>query len=134
MGAIKNPEAVLDVVSVVLPAADRTATQTSAAIDCTGKEQVVFVVHYGTITDGTFTPSVTASATSGGSYTSDASNVSGALTAGTSAADEDVVVFTWNVNPAKPFCKLVLTASGSPATGGEFSAEAIRFANKFIPS
>jgi hypothetical protein len=129
--SIKNPEAVLDAVSVVLPAANRTATVTSAAIDCTGKEQVIFFVHYGTITDGTFTPSVTTSATSGGTYAADTTNISGTLTAGTSAVDDRVVMFTWNVDPAKPFCKLVLTATGSPATGGLFSAVAIRNENRY---
>jgi hypothetical protein len=133
MGAIANPEAVLDVVSVVLPAADRTTTVTSAPIDCRGKSQVVFMVHYGVITDGTFTPSVTTSATSGGSYAGDTANLSGARTPGTSVADERTVVFTWNVDPAKPFCRLVLTASGSPEDGGEFSATALRLAGRYRP-
>ena len=133
MGAINNPEAVLDMVSVVLPAADRTTTVTSAAISAVGKEQVVFLLHYGTITDGTFTPSVTTSDAVGGTYAADTTNISGALTAGTSSVDEQIVVFTWNVDPDKPFCKLVLTASGSPATGGEMSAQALRLANNYRP-
>ena len=131
MGAVNNPEAVLSVSSVVLPAADRTTTVTSAAISAVGKEQVIFILHYGTITDGTFTPSLTTSATFGGTYATDTTNISGTLTAGTSAVDERVVVFTWNVDPAKPNVKLVLTASGSPATGGEFGASAIVLENNF---
>jgi hypothetical protein len=129
--SIKNPEAVLDAVSVVLPKADRTTTTTSAAIDCTGKSQLIVFIHYGTITDGTFTPSITTSATSGGSYTADTTNVSGTLTAGTSEVDERIVVVTWNVDPAKPFAKVVLTATGSPSTGGEFGVIAIRNENRY---
>lgn len=133
MGAIKNPEAVLSTQSVILPLL-RTTTATSAAVDATGKDQVIFLVHYGTITDGTFTPDITASATSGGSYADDEANVSGTLTAGTSSVDDQVVAFTWNVNPDKPFVKLALTVTGSPATGGTVGASAILVENRFRDS
>lgn len=78
-------------------------------------------VNYGTITDGTFTPSVTDCATSGGSYVANTDCVVGTPTAGTSAADDTVVTF--DLDPAKcnRYAKIVLTASGGPATGGEFA-------------
>jgi hypothetical protein len=130
MGKIKDPQNVLAPGVSIAPAADRTATTTGAAVDVSGTEQALVIFNYGVITDGTFTPSLTSSDTVGGSYTAD-TDFSGTMTAGTSAADELLVTVTYN--GVKDFLKAVLTASGGPATGGEFSAVIVPLKNGFRP-
>lgn len=106
---VTNLDAVLTPVSVMLPEANRTATFTSAAITIPqGFDGCLFVVYYGVIGDGTWTPSLTECATSGGAYTAVAAgDISGTLTAGTSAVDERVVTFYYHGR--QPFVKLVMT-------------------------
>ena len=110
-----------DYTQAIAPAADRTTTQTSAAIDMTDAIWAQVHVNYGVITDGTFLPSVTDCTTSGGSYVANTECLVGTATAGTSAADETIVTF--DIDPAKAnrYVKIVLTASGGPATGGVFA-------------
>ena len=130
MGAIKDAQNAITPSISIAQGALKTTTATGTAVDLTQVDSALVLFNYGVITDGTFTPSITSSATSGGSYTTD-TDFSGVMTAGTSAADETIVAVTYN--GSKNFIKAVLTVSGSPATGGYVSATVIPFKNGYRP-
>ncbi len=121
MTFVDNRSASFELVQAVAPAADRSTTQTSAAIDLSDCIWAQVHVSFGAVTDGTFTPSVKDCATSSGTFVANTRAIVGTATAGTSAADETVVVF--DIDPAKAgrYVKILVTATGSPATGGQFA-------------
>lgn len=99
-----------------------TTTQTGDYVDIQGSNAVDVVFDVGTITDGTFTPSITECDTSGGSYTAVAAdNIEGTLTAFTSANDDQVITYSLK-GKVQRYIKAVLTVSGSPGTGGAMGA------------
>ena len=130
MGAVINAQEVITPSISIAQASRVTSTATGTAVDLTQVDSALVLFNYGTITDGTFTPSITSSATLGGSYTTD-TDFSGTMTAGTSAADDTIVAVTYN--GSKNFIKAVLTVSGSPGTGGFVSATVIPFKNGYRP-
>jgi hypothetical protein len=130
MAKVIDPQNVITPGVSIAPAVLVTTTATGVAVDLTDVDQALVLFNYGVITDGTFTPSITSSATLGGSYTAD-TDVSGTLTAGTSAADELIVAVAYN--GSKNFIKAVVTVSGSPSTGGYVSATVIPFKNGYRP-
>ena len=101
-------------VVVGIPAGAFTADQaTAAGIPIAGYRKALVVVNYGTITDGTITPSVTSCATLGGSYTAE-TNVT-AVTTGTSATDEVSTVFSIDTTKALGFVKILLSETVASA-------------------
>lgn len=114
----------------ILPAAARTTTTTGEEVDALGWEEVFVVIHTGTITDGTHTFSMTECDTSGGSFTavdaadiipsSTGSGANGAVLDTTAGHDNAVVVFGYR--GSLRYLKVVCTVSGSPSTGGVYSA------------
>ena len=123
MAAHRDLYSNISVQTSILPAADRTTTTTGTAVDTRDYDSVVVAIHYGTITDGTFTPSLQESDDNSTFTTVAAGDYQGTLTAGTSSADETVVRLGYIGN--KRYVRPVLTASGTPSTGGEFSAVVI---------
>lgn len=113
----------ISVVSCITPDADRTASVNGSSVDTRGFESLAFAFHYGTITDGTFTPSLEESDDDSAWTAVAAADLQGTFTAGTSSADETVVRVGYTGD--KRYVRPVVTASGSPATGGEFSAVGI---------
>lgn len=110
-----------EVTELVAPAA-YTATQTSAAIDTREYDRVQIVIHVGDWTDGTFTPKIQTSATSGGSYADD-DGVQNAFTAvSDETTDDQVYVVDLHTRQLdNPFLKLVVTAAGT-TTGAVYGA------------
>lgn len=115
----------LDVDQSIIPLV-RTGTVTGSAVDAKDHARTAIVFEYGTITDGTFTPSLEESDAQGSGYSAvDASDIEGTLTAGTSSADETAVVVSYT--GTKRYLKAKLTASGSPSTGGTVAAHVVGF-------
>lgn len=112
---------------VMAPAA-RTTTFTSSAIDLANVEHNVLYLEPGTLTDGTFTPKLQECATSGGSYT----DVAAADLDGTFAAVASNTIQKVAYIGALRYVKLVVTATGSPATGVVMGATLVQ-KNRKLP-
>ena len=96
-----------------LAPAARTATATGAAIDLANYDSNVFNFEPGVLTDGVHTPKLTECATSGGTYT----DVAAADQDGTLAALASNVPQAASYIGTLRFIKVVITTTGSPATG-----------------
>jgi hypothetical protein len=119
----------------IVPAAARTTTTTGEEVDLQGYEEVAIVVNTGTITDGTHTFSLTECATTGGSFTAVAAaniipnatyggtGASGCVLDTTSTHDTACIVF--NYIGTLRYIKVVCTVSGTPGTGGVYSAAVV---------
>jgi len=117
----------------IVPAAARTTTTTGTAVDTLGYEEVFIVIATGTITDGTHTFSLTECDTSGGTYTavaaadiiagSTGSGANGAVVDTTAAHDNALLVFGYRGNTR--YLKVVCTVTGTPSTGGVYSAAVV---------
>jgi hypothetical protein len=84
---------------------------------------LVFVIHSGTLTDGSYAVTVEECDTSGGSYSAVESwRVLGSLP--TFAATDDNVWNSFGVRPTKRYVRIVVTAT-SATTGGILAATAI---------
>lgn len=106
---------------VVAPAAIRTATHNSSAIDMQGVNANLIVVEAGAITDGTFTPKLQESDASGSGY----SDVAAADQVGTLAACTANAQQAVSYIGSKRYVRVVDTVTGSPSTGGYISAYAL---------
>lgn len=105
----------------IVPGAIIKTTQTSSAIDLSNAQSNLIVFASGAITDGTYTPSLTECATSGGTFTAvDPSNIVGDTSALTASSVRKISYIG-----SMQYIKTVLTATGSPATGGYFGASVI---------
>jgi len=119
----------------IVPAAARTTTTTGDAVDLGMSNGCVVWVATGTVTDGTYTVSLTECATVGGSYTavaaadivagSTGSGANGAVFDTTAAHDQ--AMFFFGYRGTMEFIKVVVTVSGSPSTGAVFAAGAITY-------
>ena len=107
--SINNPEVILVPETVILPVANRTATFTSAAVVIPeDADTLMIMLNWGTITDGSWTPSLTHSATAGGSFTAvAATDISGTPAVGSSTNEEQTDVFTYK--GPNGFVKVVMT-------------------------
>jgi hypothetical protein len=112
-------------VTNLLDAAAYTATQTSAALDTQGWESAAIAFVVGVWTSGTFTPSLTESTTSGGTYTAvDPTQVewwlNGVYQGATipvvsSAATDQTIIVASYVGGTKRFIKGVATGATTPS-------------------
>lgn len=115
MQDVKKNEASL--VSHILPLL-RTATVTPAAgVDLKGSFGAEVIMDVGTVTDGTFTMEVQESDASGSGFTAVAAADLEGSEAAFSSANEEQVHQVW-YKGSKRYIRVVLTASGSPSTGG----------------
>ena len=110
----------------VAPGVLKTTTATGTGIDLQGYEEATAAVQFGAITDGTFTPSLEESDTLGSGYTAVAAgdllgSFSAAATGGGASA-----VQTVGYIGKKRYIRVVLTVTGSPATGGYAQANILR--------
>ncbi|WP_395109789.1 hypothetical protein [Actinomadura sp. SCN-SB] len=116
------------------PAA-RTATANGSAVDTVqngGMQDVVLVVDAGTVTDGDHAITVQESADGSTGWAAVAAgNVRGTLP--TLADDADEAVTMVEVRPTKRYVRAVSTVTGSPSTGGVYSATFILGAPRFKP-
>lgn len=113
---IKNNVAVA---ASVLPLL-RTATVEGSGVDLRGYDSAMVIVDAGTVTDGTFTPSLEESDDNSTFTTVAAADLEGSFTAVTSSADDGVQSVGYKGDAR--YVRAVLTASGSPSTGGTIGA------------
>ncbi|MFE0699122.1 hypothetical protein [Streptomyces sp. NPDC058872] len=111
--------------STILPAAARTASTTGATVDRMtdegGFRSALVVVHAGTVTDGTHTVEVQDSPNDS-DWTAVADEyLQGTEPALTSANDERIHEIGYTGH--QRYLRVVVTASGSPSTGGVYAAE-----------
>ncbi|MEU9861327.1 hypothetical protein AB0D99_10645 [Streptomyces sp. NPDC047971] len=110
--------------STILPAAARTSTTTGATVDRMtdegGFRSALVVVHAGTVTDGTHTVAVQDSP-NGSDWTAVADEyLQGTEPALTSSNDERIHEIGYTGH--QRYLRVVVTASGSPSTGGVYAA------------
>ena len=105
----------------------QTGATTGVAVD-TGVygnnfRDVLFVIHSGALTDGSYAVTVEECDTSGGTYSAvDSSRILGSLP--TFAATDDNVWNSFGVRPTKRYVHIVVTAT-SATTGGVLAATAV---------
>jgi hypothetical protein len=102
----------------VAPDGNRTTTQTGAAVDTLGYGSATVVVNPNTITDGVFTPKLQESDASGSGFT----DVAAGDLDGAFAALAAGVAQTVGYTGSKRYVRVVISATGSPATGAKFAA------------
>ena len=105
------------------------STVTGPAIDLANFASNSIVFEPGVITDGTHTPKVTECDTVGGSYT----DVAAGDLDGTLAALASNTLQSVGYIGTKRFLKLVVTVTGSPATGGQYSASVVHGGSRVTP-
>ena len=118
---IRKDNGEIEVTELVAPNV-RTTTATSAAVDLSKYVRACIIIHAGTITDGTFTPKIQTSATSGGSYADDDGTLD-SFVANTSSVDDRVTKVDLDIDSVdNRYMKFVSTVTGSPSTGGAVGA------------
>jgi hypothetical protein len=103
-----------------------TTTNGTNIVDTAGFESVEFLIQSGTLTDGTYTPSITegdASDLSGGNAVA-ASDLIGTIAGATFAATDDNKVKRLGYKGSKRYVRLNIT-SASTSTGGTIGAIAV---------
>lgn len=119
---------------VALPVAARTATTAGTTVDRhvfnNAFRSVMFVIHTGTITDGTHTVAVEDSADGTTWAAADASNLHGSAPAITSSNDD--TVFEVGYNGPKRYVRLNVTVA-SATTGGIYGAVAVMSGGRSTP-
>lgn len=105
----------------------QTGTTNGLAIDCgifsNNFREVLFIIHSGALTDGSYAVTVEESDASGSGFAAvDSSRVLGSLP--TFALTDDNVWNSLGVRPTKRYVRLVVTATGA-TTGGVLAATAV---------
>ena len=101
-----------------LAPAARTASANGTGVDLTGAGGVEILWNVGAITDGTHTPSIEESDASGSGYSAvAAADLIGSLAALTANTNQKV-----GYRGTKRYVRAVTTVTGSPSTGGVYSA------------
>lgn len=110
----------LTVTQSLVPAA-RTSSANGTGVDLQGSEGALVVVNCGALTDGTHTPSLEESDSSGSGYTA----VAAADRIGSLAACTANTVQAIGYIGSKRYIRVVMTIAGSPSTGAVTSASII---------
>jgi hypothetical protein len=109
---------------------NRTTTQTGAAADTLGYGSATAIVNPNTVTDGVFTPKLQESDASGSGFTDVAAgDLDGAFVAIAAS-----VVQTVGYTGSKRYVRIVITATGSPATGAKFAAGVLLGDPQYAPT
>ncbi len=108
----------------IAPDGNRTATVEGAGVDLNGFESASILFNFGTVTDGTWTPSVEESDDNVTFTAAAAGAVLGTLTAVTSANDEAVQKAGYI--GGKRYVRAVVTETAASTTGAKFSALIVR--------
>lgn len=111
-------------VSSLPPAAARTASADGASVDrmqgLNAYRSAMLVVHVGVITDGTHAFKIQVSDDNSSWSDAPAEHLQGSAISATSASDE--TVYTRGYTGAARYMRAVATVTGSPVTGGLYSA------------
>jgi hypothetical protein len=123
-------------VSSLAPAAARTASADGATVDRHGAalnnyRSAMLVVHAGVVTDGTHAFKVQVSDDDSNWADADASHLQGSAISVTSANDE--TVYTRGYNGPARYLRAVSTVTGSPSTGGLYSAGFVLLGPRRVP-
>lgn len=110
-------------VSTIVPQASITATTTGTTVDLSGYRAAAVVLHVGTLTDGTFTPTVEESDDDSSWSTVAAADLSGSFAAITTA--NDVATHEVSYLGSKRYIRLLMTETVASA-GAFFSAVVVR--------
>jgi hypothetical protein len=119
---MRDLEARVDALASLVPTGNRTATANGTGIDLQGYDGALVVINADTITDGTHTPKVQES-DDNSSFSDVASTdlVGTALVAITAASVQRIAYVG-----IKRYIRVVVTVTGSPATGGKYNALVMR--------
>lgn len=117
---MKEIKSILDVSTSIVPLL-RTTTVSGTGIDLANYSGNMFVFTPGAITDGTHTPKLQESDASGSGY----SDVAAADQVGTLAALAANTNQEVSYIGAKRYVRMVITVTGSPATGGTIGGHAV---------
>lgn len=100
----------------------RTSTITGTGVDLQNFQATCIVIAAGAITDGTHTPTIEESDSSGSGFSAvAAADLSGTLVAITANSVQEVGYLG-----SKRYIRVVSTVTGSPSTGGTYGALVIR--------
>lgn len=113
---------VLSAAVSVAPAAARTTSTNGTGVDLRTYDAACVVFTPATITDGTHTPKLQESSASGSGYT----DVAAGDLVGSLSALASNTVQTVGYRGGKRYIRAVITVTGSPSTGGIYSATVIR--------
>lgn len=113
----------------VTPDGNRTASINGAAVDTLGYGSALVVLNPATITDGTFTPKLQESSQSGSGFTDVAAGDLDGSLAALAANTPQVVGYLGG----KRYLRVVITATGSPATGAKFAAGVVLGDPQYAP-
>lgn len=116
-----DQKSTLNTASSIAPGAAITATENGAGVDLSNFNSATVVFNVGTITDGTHTPSIEESDDNATFTAVDPSLLIGTLTALASNTVQSIGYIG-----TKRYIRAVSTVTGSPATGGYYTAEVVR--------
>jgi hypothetical protein len=109
----------------IAPAANRTADTNGSGVDLAGYRSAVAIVQFGTVTDGTWTPKLEESDSSGSGYSDvAASDLSGSFTATTSSNDETTQEVAYL--GSKRYIRVSVIETVASSTGALFNAVIVR--------
>jgi hypothetical protein len=104
----------------VAPDGNRTSSVTGSSVDLQGADSAAAVVHFGSITDGTFTPKLQESDSSGSGFSDVASSdLAQSFSDATSSESDTTQEVSYIGN--KRYIRVVVSATGT-STGGKLSA------------
>jgi hypothetical protein len=118
---MKATKDILDFVSLIPPAVIKTTTTTGTGIDLANALENLVTFHPGAITDGTHTPKLQESDALGSGY----SDVAAADQVGTLSALAASTIQQVSYIGSKRYIRAVVTVTGSPSTGGYYTAAAV---------
>lgn len=123
MSASRDLKSNVSPASSVLPLL-RTASVNGSGVDLREFDSATAIVHAGTVTDGTHTPKLQESADNSTFTDVATADLQGSFTAITSSADDGVqqVGYLGDLR----YIRVVITATGSPSTGGTIGATIVR--------
>jgi hypothetical protein len=108
---------------------NRTTTQTGATVDTLGYQSATVILNPNTVTDGVFTPKLTESDSASSGFSDVAAGDLDGAFAALAAATPQTVGYTGS----KRYLRVVITATGSPATGAKFAAGVLLSDPQYAP-
>lgn len=119
--------------ATINPAAARTTTTNGTGVDCANYAAATVVLVNGTVTDGTHTPKIQHSDDNSTFADADTADISGTFTALTSSSTAGSVQEVSYIG-TKRYIRCVMTVTGSPSTGGLYSAVVVRGRPRTMPA
>jgi hypothetical protein len=113
----------------IAPDGNRTTTQTGATVDTLSYQSATVILNPNTVTDGVFTPKLTESDSASSGFSDVAAgDLDGAFAALATGTPQRVGYLG-----SKRYLRIVITATGSPATGAKFAAGVLLSDPQYAP-